>query len=106
MHLDNLNLSNDLLFSALLQQKDFCQAVLKIILERDLVAVEYHQVEKSFRNLPGYKSIRLDVYAQDEKGGVYNVEMQTAKKGDLAKRARYYQGMLDVSGLLSGKSID
>ncbi len=81
MHLDNLNLSNDLLFSALLQQKDFCQAVLKIILERDLVAVEYHQVEKSFRNLPGYKSIRLDVYAQDEKGGVYNVEMQTAKKG-------------------------
>ena len=79
--------------------------VLGIILGRKVMDVEYHQVEKCFQNLPGYKSIRLDVYAKDERGNVYNVEMQSVKSDDLAKRARYYQGMLDASGLLSGQAV-
>ena len=43
------------------------------------------------------RSIRMDVYAEDEAGNVYNTEMQNMQKTDLARRSRYYQAMIDSS---------
>ena len=48
------------------------------------------------------RSIRMDVYAMDEDGIIYNSEMQKQLKYDLPKRSRYYQGMLDSSLLEPG----
>lgn len=41
------------------------------------------------------KEIRLDVYVDGE-NEVYNIEMQTSVNPNLAKMARYYQGVNDV----------
>lgn len=48
------------------------------------------------------KSVRLDVYVNDDAGTVYDVEMQTTSSKDLPKRSRYYQGMIDLNQIEKG----
>ncbi len=50
------------------------------------------------------KSIRLDVYVNDENGTVFNIEMQTTRDMyELAKRTRYYQALIDIDLLEKGQ---
>lgn len=42
------------------------------------------------------RSIRLDVYVKDNKDTIYNIEMQVADTGNIEKRSRYYQSMIDL----------
>ncbi len=50
------------------------------------------------------KSIRLDVYVNDENGTVFNIEMQTTRDmHELAKRTRYYQALIDIDLLEKGQ---
>lgn len=51
------------------------------------------------------RGVRLDVYADDEHGTVYNVEMQTTDNKNLPKRSRYYQGQMDMDALKTGKIL-
>ena len=79
------------------------QALLQIILGRDdLMLLTPSQTEKEFRTMPWLRSIRVDVYAFDQKGTVYDTEMQASYRTDLAKRSRYYQGLIDSSLLAPG----
>ena len=50
------------------------------------------------------ESVRLGVYVQDDTGRVFDIEMQVSagKDGELAKRSRYYQGMIDMEVLEKG----
>lgn len=48
------------------------------------------------------RSIRVDVYALDQNGTVYDTEMQAEHRTDLAKRSRYYQSLIDSSLLEPG----
>ena len=50
------------------------------------------------------KSVRLDIYVEDDGNSVYNIEMQTTENGNLAKRTRYYQGMIDLGILEKGEN--
>ena len=45
------------------------------------------------------------MYADDEHGTVYNVEMQTADNKNLPKRSRYYQGQMDMAALKTGEDF-
>lgn len=49
------------------------------------------------------RSVRLDAYTQDEEERIYNVEMQVADTGELPKRSRYYQGMIDLNLIEKGE---
>ena len=49
------------------------------------------------------KSIRFDVYVEDEDNTVYDIEMQTDVQKDVAKRSRYYQGMIDLNLIEKGE---
>lgn len=46
--------------------------------------------------VPKAKSIRMDVYFEDDAGTVYDLEVQTTNKRNLGKRTRYYQSMIDT----------
>lgn len=48
----------------------------------------------------------MDVFADDEAGTVYDVEMQTTNKGNLPRRSRYYQGQIDVFDLEPGEDYN
>lgn len=76
------------------------------IIERAVgIAVEHVEVslERSILHHPGYKGVRLDVYAKDANHTHYDVEMQVLERPDLGKRARYYHSQMDMELLQSGK---
>ncbi len=49
------------------------------------------------------KGARFDVYVKDGSGRCFDIEIQTSHLIDLAKRARYYQGVMDVDNLMAGE---
>lgn len=49
----------------------------------------------------GSRGVRFDVYTQGD-NKIFDIELQTANEGDLPKRARYYQGVIDVDNLPEG----
>lgn len=101
--LTKLNLSNDKLFALLMQNKEFCRLVLEIVLNVKIVNVEFVNVQQVFLNTPGYKTIRLDAFAKDANGTIYNVEMQKVNTGNLPMRLRFYHGLMDTASLLEGR---
>lgn len=65
--------------------------------------IEYPEREKTVENRIDSKGVRLDVYVKDDKERVFDLEMQVSKTADnLAKRMRYYQGIIDVDSLKPG----
>ena len=49
----------------------------------------------------------MDIYVNDDKGTIFNIEMQTTKnEKELAKRIRYYQALIDISLLDKGANYD
>jgi predicted transposase/invertase (TIGR01784 family) len=43
-----------------------------------------------------------DVYFEDDKEHVYDIEMQNSNQYDIQLRARYYQGMIDMDQTVKG----
>src|SRR5699024_7497975 len=58
---------------------------------------------KVIRNLPGNRGIRMDFYVEDDRGRVFDVEMQKRNEGNIPKRTRFYQALIDAPMLKSGE---
>ena len=96
--LKDLTLLDKFLFDETMDHPEAHEALLQIILgQEELKLMTPSQTEKEFRTMPWLRSIRVDVYALDQKGTVYDTEMQAEHRTDLAKRSRYYQGLTDLS---------
>ena len=101
--LQELTLTSKFLFDQTMDIPKAHEAALQIILQDDLIKLlNPSQTEKEIRTMPWLRSIRLDVYAMDQDNTLYNTEMQAERKGDLIKRSRYYQGLIDLSLLEPG----
>lgn len=72
--------------------------LLRILLNRDDLHVKKVSTQKEKRNLFG-RSVRLDILAEDDKGKLYNIEVQRADEGASPKRVRFNQAMLDSHSL-------
>jgi len=102
---EELGLSNDFLFGKVMQDAELCQEFLQRVLpELEISHIEYPELQKGIRPDKDAKSIRLDVYVKDEKGTVYEIEMQVSDTKELPKRSRYYQGMIDLQLIDQGES--
>lgn len=75
--------------------KDCTQFVLQTILDNKKLKVIDTEIQKVVKNLEG-RSVRLDVYAKDNKGKPYDIEIQRSDKGAGAKRARYNSALMDA----------
>lgn len=104
--LRQLNLSNNYLFVKVMEDRELCRRVLEKILRMPIRSVSFVNTEESVRTLPAGKGICMDVYVNDAEGTVYNVEMQTGTSDNLPKRARYYQGTLDLDQLPAGDNYE
>ena len=82
--------------------KDCTQYVLQTILENKKLKVVDTVAQKTVKSLEG-RSIRLDVYAKDNKGKPYDIEIQRADKGAGAKRARYNSALMDADITVPGE---
>lgn len=101
--LRQLNLLDRFLFAEAMEDSETMQAVLEIILGREVVLKYLPQVEKEERVSPLYRYVRLDVLAEDEEDTLYNTEVQKKNTGNLPKRSRHYQAMLDSKMLEPGE---
>lgn len=101
----DLDLSNAFLFAAALADEQTCQLVLEIILGRKIPKLNVH-AEHTILYHSEFRSVRLDVYAEDEFRVSYDLEMQNQDEKNLAKRSRYYQAEMDVSSLKPGEDFN
>ncbi len=100
--LQELTLLDRFLFDEAMEKPENMQAVLEIILGEDVVLKSLPQTEKEERISEVYRFVKLDVWAQDEEGTIYNTEVQQKNKGNLPKRSRYYQSRIDSKLLEPG----
>ncbi len=100
--LQELTLLNRFLFDEVIERPENLQTMLEIILGDDIVLQCFPQPEKEQQRSPARRAVRLDVWAQDVHGTVYDTEVQRKNEGDLPKRTRYYQSMIDSDLLKPG----
>ncbi|MBR6484666.1 MAG: PD-(D/E)XK nuclease family transposase [Clostridiales bacterium] len=82
------------------------QLLLRIILDMPDIVVISSEVQSYIQNVPGSRSVRLDVKARDADGKLYNIEIQTDPRGASPQRARYYSSIIDSSeGLPPGSDF-
>ncbi len=78
--------------------------ILNIILGRDDLKVIEVSAQREYKNpVPGGRSIRLDIYAKDSSGKVYDIEVQNESAGADVHRARFHSSMLDTKMLKSSQ---
>ena len=99
---EELELKDDFMFSVIMRDPRYVKPFLETILGIKIAKIEYPEVQKNIDIAAGAKGIRLDVYVEDEKHTVFNLEMQTTTARNLPKRMRYYQGMIDLNILEKG----
>ena len=102
---ERLSIQDNFIFQRVMQNVKLCKWLLERILRIQIREIRYPDTEKTIDVRLDSKAVRLDVYVADEAGTVYNIEMQTTKgrDGELPKRARYYQAMIDMD--LLGKGV-
>ena len=70
--------------------------VLRIILNRSDLIVEKCEVKYELDDFGSHR-VFLDVFARDNEGKPYSVEIRRIDSGVFAKRARYHLAALDIS---------
>lgn len=78
------------------------ELVLRIIMEKEDLKVLEVRSQFELKNIYG-RSARLDVYATDDSGARYNIEIQRADQGAGERRARYNQSIIDTNHLQAGE---
>ena len=101
--LKDLNLLDRFLFSQAADDPDTMRDMLEIILGREVVLKLLPQTEKEQRTHPLNRYVRLDVWAMDEEERIYNTEVQREDTGNLPKRSRFYQALIDSNLLKPGE---
>lgn len=95
---EELTFASNFLFCKILSaNKELCKELIRIITGRVVKEITPPRTEATLKETIGGKGIRLDVIFADDEKTVYDIEMQTTSNENLAKRTRYYQGLLDTS---------
>ncbi|MBO4808328.1 MAG: Rpn family recombination-promoting nuclease/putative transposase [Lachnospiraceae bacterium] len=100
-----LGFSNKFMFGRIMRDADRAKPFLEEILGIKIHHIEYVDREKDMDVNPDSHGIRMDLYVDDGKT-IYNCEMQSRNDGNLRKRSRYYQGIIDAYNLESGDDYD
>lgn len=99
---EELTITDDFMFGAVMSDPERCKRLLECILDVKISKVTYPERQKVIDVAYDSKSVRLDVYVEDEKDTVYNIEMQTSQKDDFPLRIRYYHDMIDLNIIEKG----
>jgi len=99
---EELTLKDNFMFGIIMRNPKYCKTFLETILGVKIKRIEYPESQKTIDITLPAKSVRLDIYVEDDKNTVYNIEMQTSSNENIPKRSRYYQGMIDLNILDKG----
>ncbi len=99
-----LEFKDAFMFAAMMQDSELCRSILERILGVSMKEVVVRP-EYAIWNNPDYRGVRLDAYADDQNGTIFDVEMQVSREKHIPKRSRMYQGQMDVSFLQPGMDV-
>ena len=102
--LKELNLLDRFLFDEVMEDPQTARDILEILLGREVPLLDHNETEKEYRRSPQYRSIRIDVFALDAEGNIYDAEMQGKNTGNLPRRSRLYESHINVSLLAPGET--
>jgi predicted transposase/invertase (TIGR01784 family) len=103
---EDLGFTDDFIFCKTLENNpDLARELLELILDIRISGVRLAQSQKSLKFTALDRGVRFDVYVEDEEHSIYDIEMQTTDSPDLAKRARYYQAMIDLDTVEKGEDL-
>ena len=94
---EELEIRDDFMFGVIMRNPKYCKPFLETVLNIKIGHIEYPKSQEIIDLSADAKGVRLDVYVEDGKGTVYNIEMQTTIDKNIPKRMRYYQGMIDLN---------
>jgi len=99
-----ITITDDFLFGTIMKHKEYCVPLLELILKKKIKDIVYVNNQETMEAaVPSSKSIRLDVYVEDDEKTVYDIEIQTTKKRGLRKRTRLYQALIDIRAMGKGE---
>ena len=101
---EELTITDDFMFGAVMSDPKRCKRLLEEILNIKIRRIEYPERQKYIDLKYDAKSIRLDIYVEDEKNTVYDIEMQTTSSGYLPLRMRYYHDLIDLNIINKGQN--
>jgi len=79
---------DDVFFEKLIEDKNVCEEILRIILEDDKLEVLWVTPQRSLKNLQG-RSVRLDALCKLGNEQLCNIEVQKSNNDDHVRRVRY-----------------
>lgn len=101
--MQELNLTDDFLFDVTTEELENCKAIIELTTGLRLKSLKWKSGQKVIHNLPGKRGVRLDFIAESEDGRIFDVEMQNRNEGNIPKRTRFYQALIDAPILKSGE---
>ncbi len=101
----SLTIKDNFIFSKVMESApDLCRRLLEKILHVKIKSISYPEREKVLQERLDGKGIRLDVYVEDKDADrTFDIEVQVTDSAYLAKRMRYYQGLIDMDKLKAGQ---
>lgn len=102
---EELTICDNFLFQKVMRNRRICKQLIEKILHIRITEISFPETERSIDVNYDSKSVRLDVYVRDDQGRIYDIEMQCSNgmDGELPKRTRYYQGMIDMDEMEKGQ---
>ena len=102
--IQKLTLMNNAFMNLALENNNSCvEEILRVILGKSDLVVKKVQTQRMFQGFS--RSIYLDVFAEDSKGVLYNIEIQQTDEGVGPRRTRFHTGMIDIHSLKAGQEF-
>ena len=100
----SLTLMDDLFMQVVLEEQACTEYILQTILDKTSLKLMEQRLQKRLPNLHG-RALVLDCLCTDEKGLLYNIEVQNSSAGAIPKRARYHAALMDTHTLKKGEKF-
>ena len=100
----SLTLMDDLFMQVVLEEQACTEYILQTILDNASLKLKEQRLQKRLPNLHG-RALVLDCLCTDEKGLLYNIEVQNSSVGALPKRARYHAALMDTHTIKKGEKF-
>ncbi len=94
--LRGFRLLDDDFMAKVFEDKACAELLLRIILKKNDLLIKEVYGQLALKILQG-RSARLDVFATDSTGKVYDIEVQRSDRGAVTKRARYNAALIDAN---------
>ncbi|MCT7895129.1 MAG: Rpn family recombination-promoting nuclease/putative transposase, partial [Lactobacillus gasseri] len=101
---DEADITADPIFSWVMEQRNNCRDLLRAIAPELHIQTASFETQKRLKFHPAMHGIIPDIYATDDKGRVFDIELQMTLPDFLGKRMQYYFSMMDQSLFMQGEN--